>query len=356
MKIKIGMIGAGGIATKKHLPELLKLSDVELTAVANRSTSSAAQAAELFGFKRVYEQWTEVIDDPEVNAVFVCTPPYLHSTAVEYALQQGKHVFCQARMAMDLQDAVWMAEMERGTHLTTMLCPPPHYMAVEPSILALVDHHEIGDIRHISISHPTKKFIRSNSPLPWRQRKDIQGINALEIGVAAEVLLKWFGPVSRLGAIGKNWIDQYAPDPEGYTKPELPDTVSIVGQFASGALLTALFTGVVQGGREHMTIYGSEGTITCFPHETYYMLNRGGGEQRVDVPLEQQGRWSVEQDFIEAVRTGKKGTPNFSTGLEYMRFTQTVMDAMLENRSDPVRSREVLSWHNYNPAAVPGKD
>src|SRR5690554_5452940 len=119
-KIKIGMIGAGGIAKSRHLPALLKIEEVELFAVANRRVENAKQVAEEYGFQVVLEHWEEVVRHPKVDAVFICTPPYMHREITIKALEQGKHVFCQARMALDLQDAALMLEADRKTSLTTM--------------------------------------------------------------------------------------------------------------------------------------------------------------------------------------------------------------------------------------------
>src|SRR5437870_726140 len=104
-RIGIGFIGAGGIAKQRHLPGLKKVPGVELVTVANRRRETAEAVAKEWGFGSVKDDWRQVIDDPNVDAVFVTTPPYLHKEATLAALQAGKHVFTQARMAMNYADA-----------------------------------------------------------------------------------------------------------------------------------------------------------------------------------------------------------------------------------------------------------
>lgn len=327
-QIRIGMIGAGAIARQRHLPGLKEIPGVKLEAVANRTMASTEQAAKEYGFAKTYEHWQQVADDPDVDAVFICTQPYTHADMTLYALAQGKHVFCQARMAMDLEDALRMKAADDETDLTTMLCPPPQYMSVEPTVLQLLQSGAIGEVRHIDLSHSTNMFLDPATELHWRQRADLQGINILDVGIMAEVLQKWFGPVASLSALGQTWTPTRPADADGKTAVELPDSITFIGELNSGASLTCLFSGAVKGGEPHMIIYGSEGTLTCSAQDPIVRLNTGRGEQDIAIEPENTGRWTVERDFIEAVRTGRKGDPSFAAGVQYMAVSQAVWDSV----------------------------
>ena len=75
------------------------------------------------------QNWAELLALPEIDIVWIGTPPYMHSAVTISALEAGKHVFCQARMAMDLAEAEEMlAASRRFPELVTMLCPPPFGM------------------------------------------------------------------------------------------------------------------------------------------------------------------------------------------------------------------------------------
>lgn len=326
--IGIGMIGAGGIARVRHIPGLKNIAGVRLEAVANRTLASSEKAAAEFGFAKAYEDWKKVIEDPDVDAVFICTQPYMHREMTLYALEQGKHVFCQARMALNLEDALPMKEADEKTNLTTMLCPPPHYMASEPVVLKLIEEGRIGALRHVELTHATDMVLDPKTPLHWRQRKDLQGINLLDVGIMAEVLQRWFGPVRSLSAIGKTWVTSRPADLDGKTQVDLPDAAAIVGEFDSGATLTCLFSGAVYGKKPQISLFGSKGTITCYANEATVHLSDSKGEQTIQIPEVEQGQWTVEEDFIKAVREGRKGTPSFHEGIRYMAFTQAAADSM----------------------------
>ncbi|SEN95007.1 Gfo/Idh/MocA family protein [Paenibacillus sp. OV219] len=324
----IGMIGAGGIAISQHLPNLQKIEGVEFVAVANRSLESSRKVAEAFGFAKAYEHWKEVVDDPAVHIIFNCTPPYMHKEISCYALSKGKHVFCQARMAMNLAEAEEMLEADRNTKLTTMLCPPPTYMAVEPFVMQYLAEGHLGEIRHIMLHHATSSLNDPEKPLHWRQRQDLQGINLLEVGIMGEVLNRWFGPLSHLSALGKTWVNERPADLDGKSKVDLPDSVTVIGQFKIGATFTALFTGAVNTVACSLTIHGSKGTLRCIQGEPFVFVQTSEGERRIDIPEDLVGKWEVEKQFLRAVADGKKGAPSFEEGVRYMRFTQAITDSM----------------------------
>ena len=104
-RVGVGFIGAGGISRERHLPGLKAVEGVDLVAVANRRVESAEKVAREYGFANVHDDWQDVIDRPDVDAVFVAAPPYLHRDASVAAIEAGKHVFCQARMARTYAEA-----------------------------------------------------------------------------------------------------------------------------------------------------------------------------------------------------------------------------------------------------------
>ena len=104
-KISVGVIGAGGNTRNHHIPKLQAINGVEITGVVNRSQESSQAVADEFGIPKIYDDWTQAIDDPDTNAIVIGTWPYLHCRATLAALESGKHVMCEARMAMNADDS-----------------------------------------------------------------------------------------------------------------------------------------------------------------------------------------------------------------------------------------------------------
>jgi predicted dehydrogenase len=116
--IRIGLIGAGGNVGDRHIPGFQKVEGVETIAVANRSLGSSRSLADQFNFPRVFGSWQELLDDEEINAVCIGTWPFMHRTLTLAALEKGKHVLTEARMANTAQEARDMLEASRGnSHL-----------------------------------------------------------------------------------------------------------------------------------------------------------------------------------------------------------------------------------------------
>ena len=127
-KIRVGIVGAGNIVRQRHLPALKEHPEVEIVAVSNSSYESAEKfCGEHIPQATPMRNWADLVALPDIDVVWIGTPPYLHSAVTISALESGKHVFCQARMSMDLVEAEEMlAAAKRFPDLVTMLCPPPY--------------------------------------------------------------------------------------------------------------------------------------------------------------------------------------------------------------------------------------
>ena len=115
--IKIGIIGCGGIANGKHMPSLKKVKDVEMVAFCDVVEERARKAAEAFGADdaMVYTDYKELLKDPEISVVHVCTPNRSHSLITVDALEAGKHVMCEKPMAINSEEAQKMLDAAKRT-------------------------------------------------------------------------------------------------------------------------------------------------------------------------------------------------------------------------------------------------
>ena len=119
--VKIGILGCGGIARSKHLPELQKIEGVEIIGFYDPIKSRAQECAEKFGnHAKVYETAGELLDDPGIDAVHICTPNNTHAELAVQALENHKHVMCEKPMAINGEQAYQMeqAAQKSGKILT----------------------------------------------------------------------------------------------------------------------------------------------------------------------------------------------------------------------------------------------
>jgi predicted dehydrogenase len=116
-KVKIGIIGCGGIANGKHMPSLKQLDNVEMAAFCDIVEERAEKAAKEYGTAnaKVYTDYREMIKDASIDAVHVCTPNRSHSFITIDSLEAGKHVMCEKPMAKTAADARAMVETAKKT-------------------------------------------------------------------------------------------------------------------------------------------------------------------------------------------------------------------------------------------------
>ena len=115
--IKVGIIGCGGIANGKHMPSLAKVRDCEMVAFCDIIPERAEKAAKEFGTAdaKVYTDYKELLKDPAIDVVHVCTPNRSHSFITVDALEAGKHVMCEKPMAINSAEAKKMLDAAERT-------------------------------------------------------------------------------------------------------------------------------------------------------------------------------------------------------------------------------------------------
>lgn len=116
-KVRVGIIGCGGIANGKHMPSLSKLNNVEMVAFCDIIVEKAEKAKEEYGTadSAVYEDYKKLLEDKTIDVVHVCTPNRAHSFITVDALEAGKHVMCEKPMAINAVEAKKMLDAANRT-------------------------------------------------------------------------------------------------------------------------------------------------------------------------------------------------------------------------------------------------
>jgi predicted dehydrogenase len=243
------------------------------------------------------------------------------------ALDAGKHVFCQARMAMDLaQSRLMLDATERHPAQVTMLCPPPTGMKHGSYFEKLLREGAIGKIYHFSLRAMNTQWADASAPAHWRQKVEVSGNNIMSVGIYGEVLGRFLGDAVSLSAQGHVFIA----DRQGYTV-RVPDTLQVLGEWPDSILGTLQWSGVAHNaGNEQLDIFGSQGRLTYDFNTDEILCARAGDAAAtvLTVPPESVREWTVERDFIAAVRDGSHPEPSFATGLRYMKFVEAINCSM----------------------------
>src|SRR5438046_3092637 len=316
-QLRMRIVGAGDIVRTRHLPGLKKHPEVEIVAISNSTYESSEKfCRENLPHATPMGNWPELVALPDLDIIWIGTPPYMHSAVTISALEAGKHVFCQARMAMDLTEAEEMlAASKRYPELVTMLCPPPFGMRADLLVKKILAENYVGRPHHVRLQSFTGNYLDPDAPAHWRQKIEISGLNTLTLGIYVEVLQRWLGDITGVSARGKT----IHPVRQGYDVI-IPDLLTVLCSFENGAEGILEFSGVnATASGDRLEIYGSAGTLTYdFTSDVVQAEKLGDRALHVvDIPPELEGEWQVEEDFLAAVKSkGRvRPDPTFEDGL-----------------------------------------
>ena len=327
--IRVGFVGAGANTRKHHIPKLRAQPGVVLVAVANRTKESGERVAREFGIPRVYDDWRDLMRAPDVDAVCIGTWPYVHCAITLAALDAGKHVLCEARMAMDAAEARRMLDgARRAPHLITQLVPAPNTLEVDATLQRLVAEGYVGEVLAVEIRAIQGRFVDPDEPLHWRQDATVSGLNVMSMGIWYEALTRWLPPASRVMAVTKTAVPRRRDVGGAWHDVRIPDHVDILATLVGGAVANLRFSSVTAlAPPSEVWIFGTEGTLRLEVDARRLSGGRRGDRERREIPIPAERRigWRVEEEFVSALRGHEKITrTTFEDGVRYMEFTDAV--------------------------------
>ncbi|MFC2176924.1 Gfo/Idh/MocA family protein [Actinomycetota bacterium] len=325
--IRVGIVGAGDNTRRRHLPHLEDIADVEVVAVCNRTRDSAEQVARDWGIATVHDDWQALVESDDLDAVVIGTWPNMHRAVTLGALQAGKHVLCEARMAMDAQEAYDMLAAARARpDLVTQLVPSPLSFGVDKTIGRLIANGYLGTPLSLDVEVRSGTFPDPASSLHWRDDVERSGRNVMSLGIWYETVMRWIGEATSVTAAGKV-IVRSRMDSSGVATPiRIPDHLDVIADMECGAQAHFHFSnvsGIITSSRA--TLFGADGVLQL---DGGSLLGGRRGDtalRPIDIPADEVGHWRVEEEFIGAIRGEEEVTlTDFLTGMKYMEFTEAV--------------------------------
>ncbi len=325
--VRVGILGAGGNTRLKHIPGLQAIPGVEVVAVCNRSLPSALKVCKEFDIPKACATPAEVIADEGIDAVVIGTWPYKHCEFTVAALEAGKHVMCEARMAMNAAQGEQMLAASRANpKLVAQIVPAPFTLPVDEKIKTLVQE-KLGQVRRVRV----ELFIKDDGQLlpmrTWRRNRSFSGNNIMTVGIWYETLMRWVGPARWVQAL----LHIHRPvgiDPDsGQQVPiDVPDHVEVLGELACGGTLSLSASCIATPGHFNSIRIEGDGGVIEYVNDQVSFTPTGGTAQMIE-PTAGKG-WRVEAEFIGAIRgTEKIVTTDFDTALSYMRFTDALHES-----------------------------
>jgi predicted dehydrogenase len=313
------------------VPGLLACPDVEITGVCNRRPESTAQAAAEYSIPKTYENWQDLVADPAIDAVVIGTWPYLHRDIAVAALQAGKHVLTEARMARNATEA---REMLQASHarpdLVAQIVPSPFGLRVHQVVKELIADGFLGELREVVVLGVNNSVADPAAPLHWRQSAELSGVNMLALGILHETLVRWTPHPTRVLAQTQTFITERLDPATGQPAPVgTPDSLHVLTEIPGGARGIYHLSGALHHGPGmQIHLYGSEGTLKySFDGEDRLIgaKRSDASLSEITIPADKAGGWRVEAEFINSIRGVETVQfTDFPTGFQYMEFTEAV--------------------------------
>jgi predicted dehydrogenase len=325
--IRVGVIGAGANTTSRHIPGLQAIDGVEVVSVCNRSRQSGERVAKQFGIPTVYENWLDLIEAEDTDAIMIGTWPYMHARLSMAALNADKHVLCEARMAMNATEAHEMlAAAQTNPHLVAQIVPSPMTLGVDKTIKRLLAEGYLGDVLAIE-ARVGGTFLDPDAPMHWRQDFNLSGYNTMTMGIWYEAIIRWVGHATRVTAFTKTFVKMRRNEEGEMKSVRVPDHIDVLADMACGAQLHLQVSSVAGlAGAPEVFLFGSKGTLRFNQNKLYGGQTKDKELAEITIPANEQGGWRVEEEFINAIRGKEVVThTSFEDGVKYMEFTEAAL-------------------------------
>lgn len=331
--LKVGIIGAGGIARARHLPAFKKHPNVTVAAIAEVVGDLGQAAAKEFEIPAVYTDYQEMIAKEGLDAVVICTPNKYHAPASIAALESGVHVLCEKPMALDPAEArAMIAAAEKSGKILSIAYHYRH-MANVRAARRVVDSGELGNVYMVRVHALRRRGIPS-----WGTfvHKHIQGGGAMiDFGVHLLDTALWLmgnpQPIEVCASLSQNLGTAPNVNPWGqwnYQEFTVEDQVAAFVRFANGAsmLLECSWALNIPESYENVSLSGTAAGMEVFPLK----VNKAQLDMLTSwkpdwMPGERDNAGDVQTaDFVSAILEGRQPVSQAYQALQ----TTEIVDAI----------------------------
>ena len=319
-KTKIAVIGLGSVAQLVHLPNLMKIKNAEVTAVAEINKSRLNLVADKFNIKKRFHNYTELLNDDHADAVIISTPTHLHKQIAVDCLTAGKDVLVEKPLARNSAEGTEIIECAKKQKRKLMVGMNLRYRPDSMLIRSLIDAGEIGEPYYIKCGWIRKQ---SSSEKWFNRREEAGGGVMLDLGINLVDLALWLANFPNAISVStKNYYHNSRKLEDtsiSFIRCENSLTINIEASWRMAAGKDTFFANV----------YGTKGSIGINPFKLIKMIDVEQidlGSTFSESPTEafKKSYLNELKSFIGAIRGIN---PVFSSGeeaLQLMKLTETM--------------------------------
>ena len=281
-QINWGFIGCGEVTEKKSGPAFNEVEGSQVVAVMSRSENKARSYAERHHIRKWYTDAQELIDDPDVNAIYIATPPSSHATFAIMAMRAGKPVYVEKPLAASYNDCIRINRISEQTGVPCFVAYYRRYLPYFQKVKEIIENGTIGKVINVQIRFsvpPRDLDYKNEKELPWRLQPDIAG-GGYFYDLAPhqiDLLQNIFGVITRAHGYPANRAHLYKAE----------DTVSACFFFENGVTGSGswCFVGHESAKEDCIEIIGDKGSLSfsVFTYEPIVLIT-SEGKQSITVP------------------------------------------------------------------------
>jgi predicted dehydrogenase len=335
-RIGYAVVGLGSISQVAVLPAFAHSKKAKLVAVVSGDKNKAKKFAQDFnaGEAYTYAEFSQCLENPQVDAVYIATPPGEHEKYAVAAAKAGKHVLCEKPLAATVKQA---RNMVSACHRNKVLFMTAYRKYFEPSSLALKKMITTGDLGRIDIIHTLfaeHRPLGDNSP-SWLFSKKLCGGGPLtDLGVYCINTTRWLVDEDPISATGISWVR------EKRRYKEVEEGVAFRLDFKSGIVLqgTAAYSAAFSS---FVHVHGEKGWAElgpAFAFEEERRLSGKIGGKWFDKTYEPIDEFVLEIDaFADCIREGREPEPTGEQGLRDIIIIDAIYRAVKERRTVAIK-------------------
>lgn len=177
-QINWGFIGCGEVTEKKSGPAFNEVEGSQVVAVMSRSENKARSYAERHHVRKWYTDASELIEDTDVNAVYIATPPSSHATFAIMAMRAGKPCYIEKPLAASYNDCIRINRISEQTGVPCFVAYYRRYLPYFQKVKEIIESGTIGNVVNVQVRFsvpPRDLDFQSGKEMPWRLQPDIAG-------------------------------------------------------------------------------------------------------------------------------------------------------------------------------------
>lgn len=296
-QIKWGFIGCGVVTEKKSGPAFNEVEGSQVVAVMSRSEEKARGYAERHHVRKWYTDAQKLIDDPDVNAVYIATPPSSHATFAIMAMHAGKPVYIEKPLAASYNDCIRINHVSEQTGIPCFVAYYRRYLPYFQKVKDIVKNGGIGNVINVQLRFsvpPSDLDFQPGKDMPWRLQPDIAGGGYIYdlAPHQLDLLQDIFGIITRAHGYPANRAHLY----------EAEDTVSACFYFESGIPGSGswCFVGHESAREDCIEIIGDKGSLSfsVFDYSPIQLIT-SEGRSSITVPNPQYVQLPLIKRVVE---------------------------------------------------------